>query len=88
MRDFNDLIVLIKKAAKEAVTASKPAEIRYGIVTSIKPIEVLIDQKLNLNDDLIVKTEIIKSLKKGDKIALLRNQGGQEYLILDKVVEK
>lgn len=34
-----------------------------------------------------IKTfKVLNGLKKGEKVILLRNQGGQEYIVLDRVV--
>lgn len=37
--------------------------------------------------DLLTKTPIRTGLIKGDKVALLRVQGGQKFIVIDKVVE-
>lgn len=78
---------LIKKAAVEAVAASKPVDIVYGKVLSVTPITIQVDQKLTLDDDFIVMTQTVSGiLIPGDRVAMLRAQGGQSYLVIDKVV--
>lgn len=37
--------------------------------------------------DLLTKTPIRTGLKVGDEVALLRMQGGDKYLVIDKVVQ-
>lgn len=43
-----DLVRLIKQAAAEAVAAQKPADIRYGTVAGVEPLEILLEQRLML----------------------------------------
>nr|WP_308742108.1 DUF2577 domain-containing protein [uncultured Anaerocolumna sp.] len=103
MRDFNDLLNLIKKAAIDAVKASKPTNVVYGTVTSSSPLKINVEQKLNLTDAQLVLTKnvtdyttnitidgfkkqitIHNSLKVGDEVVMIQNQGGQEYIIIDR----
>ena len=48
MFNSNDLVKLIKKAAIEAVNASKPANMVFGKVVSNSPLKIKVDQKLIL----------------------------------------
>lgn len=81
-----NLIQIIKKAAIEAVEASNPAKVLYGTVVNSTP-AVKIDQKFAITKEFIVETERMKemNLAAGDKVVLLQEQGGQRYIILDKV---
>lgn len=56
MFDSNDIVKLIKKAAMDAVIASKPANIVFGKVISEFPLKIRIDQKLILTDKQLVLT--------------------------------
>ncbi len=91
----------IKQAAMAALAASNPVVIMFGTVTKTNPLEVIVDQRFTLDADFLIQTESIKELKvtvggveyvirrglqEGDQLALLRLQGGQQYLILDRVV--
>lgn len=102
-----NLVQVIKKAAIEAVEASKPMCYRYGTVKETKPLMIQIDQKLILSSEFLVVSEhltdyeveieseienaekatltVKKSLKVGDKVILLRQMGGQQYLVYDRV---
>jgi hypothetical protein len=68
--DSNDLVKLIKKAAVEAVYASKPANMFFGKVISESPLKIKVDQKLILTEAQLVLSrdvtdyEIIVTLKK------------------------
>lgn len=80
------LVDLIKKAAVEAVAASKPVAIEYGKVTSISPLKIQVDQKRTLDSDFIIQTQIVAGLILGDRVAMIMAQGGQSYVVLDRVV--
>lgn len=82
------LLRLIKQAAVEAVEAAMPMAIVFGTVASVKPLKIKLEDRRTVDDDFLVKTEAsIDKLEKGDKAALLRMQGGQKFLFMDKVVE-
>ena len=82
-----NLIQIIKQAAIEAVEASAPVKVMYGTVSGISPISVKLDQKFIVPDAFIVVTDTVSGkLSKGDRVVILREQGGQRYIILDKVV--
>ena len=81
-----DLFNAMKQIAKDVFDTLHPADWCYGKVISLDPFQVQIDQKLPLKKEfLAVRTGMsASSFKVGDKLILLRKQGGQEYLILDK----
>lgn len=74
----------IKKAAMDAVNATNPVAVEYGTVISVSPLSVQVEQKSLLTAPFLVKLQ--PNLEAGNKVALLRVQGGQEYVILGKVV--
>ena len=116
-----DLLNLIKQAAVEAVKADDPAEVIFGVVTGVNPLEVNIDQKMTLKAPMLILTNNVRDyvvevdviwttrpngdpshshpvsgrktmtvhngLKIGEKVILLKMQGGQQYIILDRVVD-
>ena len=81
-----DLFTAMKRIAKDVFDTLQPADWCYGKVISLDTFQVQIDQKLPLKKEfLAVRTGVsASSFKVGDKLILLRKQGGQEYLILDK----
>ncbi len=96
MLDMNDLVKAIKKAAQEAVQASRPAGICYGTVESISPISIRLDQKLILPAKQILVPQplteripdeniLLNRLSAGDQVILLRDQGGQTYVLLGRI---
>lgn len=83
----HDFINTIKRIAIEAVKAQRPTSVVFGTVKSVNPVEIRIDNGNTVDGDFLVQTEAAKDgLSTGDKVALLQMQGGQQFLILDKVV--
>lgn len=88
----DNLLTIIKKAALDAVNATRPVNVVFGVLASVSPLSVTIDQKLTLDEDFLVITKhmddliLSEELTVGDRLVLLQMQGGQRYLILDKVV--
>ncbi|HFL2491481.1 TPA: DUF2577 domain-containing protein [Clostridioides difficile] len=83
-----DLLQIIKKAAMDAVETSNPIQIAFGTIESISPLRVKIEQKLSIGEIFLIQTETFKRYtdkKIGDKLVLIRMQGGQQYLILDRM---
>ncbi len=133
MLNTTDFVRVIKKISLETFINSKPADILYGSILSVKPLKIFIDQKMILTEGFITvpkhltdyeveisfndpdikqkyttwdigetiesspskisfkdkvkhKITVYNSLKVGEKVILLRQQGGQKYLVVDKVV--
>jgi Protein of unknown function (DUF2577) len=97
---MSSMLALIKQAATEAVAASNPVGIFYGTIKKAMPIEVEVDQRFILTQEFLELTEATEELKvphgdgyyiirrkleEGDRVVLLRIQGGQKYVILDRV---
>ncbi len=81
---MSDLVESMKSAALAAVEASKPCAVVFGVVTSIFPLSVRIDAKLMLTTDhLINSSNWIFDI--GDKLILLRMQGGQKFIVVGKL---
>ncbi|AEV17647.1 MULTISPECIES: DUF2577 domain-containing protein [Geobacillus] len=83
------LIDLIKTVAVKAVEATNPVNVLFGTVVSESPLAIQIHQRLKLTEEFLVVTEQAEqaNLKGGDKVILLRVQGGQQFVVLDKVVK-
>ncbi len=126
MPDAVELMKTIKRAALDAVKASKPVEVCFGKVTSASPLKILVEQKLPLGKghliltrnvtDFVTEVTVnwntedkgggsgyasyethkhpIKGRKKitvhnglvvGDEVILIRQQGGQKYIVVDRI---
>lgn len=96
------MLDIIKKASLSAVSSTNPMAVLYGTVISENPLEVNVDQRFNLTEDFLVVGEsmteyklhiageeyvIRQGLKTGDTVLLVRYQGGQTYLVLDRLVK-
>lgn len=83
-----NLVSLIKQASIEAINNMDPVKIVFGNVVSTEKLRINIEQKLTIEKEHLVLTSgIYNNLKIGDNVLLIRMQGGQKYVILDKVVE-
>lgn len=82
-----NLVQLIKQAAVEAVEASKPAVVLFGTVSSISPLTIYLEQKRTLTKSFLIISDKAKNLAAGDGVIMIRMQGGQKYIVLDKVVD-
>lgn len=87
MADYHELLKTMKTIAIEAIEAKKPVILQFGTVLSSSPLQVQIDQKLILSKMQLVATDtvITNGLSENDSVVLIRMQGGQKYLILDKI---
>lgn len=85
---YDNLNQLIKKLAMDAVRASKPCDIIIGTVEQGNPMKIKLSEKVTLDSDYFYVTKTAKecNLEKGNKVALIRANGGQKYLVVDKVV--
>ena len=81
---MDDLLKVIKTIALETIQTTKPVTWVYGNVVETSPLKVSLETKLQLDSDFIefgsIKTSNIEN---GDKLILLRQQGGQRFLCLD-----
>lgn len=88
MPNAAELVKLIKKTAIEAVEATKPVTVCYGGVTSMEPLKINVEQRLTLGAmQLILTKAAAENLAVGSRAILLRQQGGQKYIVLDVMAE-
>ena|SRR5690625_1086984 len=95
------LLETIKRAGVAAVNADNPVAVLFGNVAQTNPLSVDVHQRLTLTEDFLVVPESLTryvvtiegqdvvirvGLQTGDRVILLRVQGGQRYVVLDKVV--
>ena len=76
----------MKKVAVQTQNATVPAAFLFGQVTAVSPLTVRVDNRFDLPAGAIVtlKAQDKDPLAVGDKLALLRNHGGQSFLVLGK----
>ena len=84
----DNLLTIIKKAALDAVNATRPVNVVFGVLASVSPLSVTIDQKLTLEAGFLVLTKHIddlilsEELTVGDRLVLIQMQGGSVAFIL------
>ena len=83
-----ELVKLIKNVAMDAVRASKPVELMYGTVTKDYEhdgeLVIFLTEKLELAESFFIFGSIQpRGLSRGDKLILIRMQGGQSYYVAD-----
>ncbi|OBZ08599.1 MULTISPECIES: DUF2577 domain-containing protein [Bacillales] len=97
------LLDSIKKAGAAAYAAGNPMAVMVGKVIKLNPLEVNVDQRFTLTEDFLIVPEslvrfeadlpssgkllIRTGLEAGDTVLMLRVQGGQQFVVLDKVVK-
>ncbi|GAA3410390.1 DUF2577 domain-containing protein [Paenibacillus hodogayensis] len=94
------LLDVLKQAGVGAVEATNPVAVQYAVVTGIGPLTVRVDQRFTLDEDFLVVPEhlteykvtleqgevlIRRGLQAGDKLMLMRVQGGQQFVVLGRV---
>ena len=82
-----NLLQIIKQAALEAVEEKEPLLALFGTVKSISPLTIYLEQKSTITQSYIVILDKVKNLAVGDGVVMLQMQGGQKYIVLDKVVD-
>lgn len=79
----------IKRISKQTGEAETPTRFLFGTVTKLSPLTVFVDSRFYLSSAALVRLkeseQAAGALAIGDKVVLLRNQGGQQYLILGRV---
>lgn len=96
--DATQFVDMIKRVAIAAVDSKKPVEVVYGKVLSTVPLSVRLDQKRILSGFFLKRLDFaatvsvegasaaVSEFSAGDTVAMLRVQGGKEYLILGRAV--
>jgi len=79
---LTELVQTIKQAAIEAVEAEVPAAPVVGTVVTTQPLAVRLNQRLTLPGARLIFLRGQSVPMRGDRLALLRFQGGQNYVVL------
>lgn len=89
MNDAKRFLEIIKTAAVEAVEQRYPVEFMLGVVIQEEdkekdiPLLIELQQKLKLKRSFFIENSLLDGLKEGDKLAILRIQGGQKYYVME-----
>ena len=57
-----------------------------GTVIETQPLHLKIDERLQLQEENVLRTTALGEINTGDKIIMLRVLRGQKYILLSKVV--
>lgn len=93
------LLETMKQVAQATNDAGMPTAFLFGSVTKTSPLTIRVDNRFDISGDAIVvmkefqdyqtntdaKSEYYYGLAVGDKVVLLRNAGGQAFLVLGRV---
>lgn len=85
--DMQGIIEIIKRAATEAIEEGAPAGVFFGTVYSAEPVMIELEQKLMLEEKNMVFIHGTGALEAGDRVVLLRAQGGQLFVVLGKLLK-
>ena len=122
----SNLVALISEIATNAQESSNPAAVMFGKVVAVGPLQILVDQKMVLEEEFLILTDAVRDhyrdmtvdhltekaaggggqasyashlheyvgrkpflihndLVVGENVVLLRVQGGQRFVVLDRV---
>lgn len=78
------LLDTMKQVAQATNDAGMPTAFLFGSVTKTSPLTIRVDNRFEISGDVIVVMKEFQPAT-GDKVVLLRNAGGQAFLVLGKV---
>lgn len=83
-----NIIQLIQQISKRERQASKPADVMIGTVLAVKPLKIGMTSTHKITKEFLIWPESFEksTIKKGDQLILIRQQGGQKFLVFDKEV--
>lgn len=73
------IIETIKRVALNVFESSKPVNVVFGEVLSDNPVKIQVGEHLTLTKEFLV---INGAVSEGDRVTLIRCQGGQKYIVL------
>lgn len=86
MADADRLLKIIKKIVLETVKTTEPTSVVYGEVIEVSPkFKVKVDNRYIIDSDFIVIPTHVIDIIVDDKLALLKTNAGQEFLVIGKV---
>ncbi|NQX48626.1 DUF2577 domain-containing protein [Paenibacillus tritici] len=96
------MLDIIKQASLGAVSNTNPVAFSYGTVILAQPLQIQVEQRFILSGPALVVLESVmessavvegreillrRGLEAGDRVLLVRMQGGQSYIVLDRLVD-
>lgn len=62
-RDINTLLNSVKRATMETLNASKPFAFMCGTVTSVSPLKIQVEQKMELTESQLLLTSFVRDTR-------------------------
>lgn len=78
-------IQLLKRISKEEREASKPCTTVLGVVVSVEPLKIKVNQKLTISNNFLIIPQHVKPLELNDNVLMIRQDGGQKYSVVGKL---
>ena len=80
---WSEIPKLFQKIVKNQIEAEKPTQIVYGTDYRSGKVTVRIDQKRVLPEEMLIFSTVYgrKTPKQGEKVILIRQRGGQSFLV-------
>ncbi len=88
---MGDIASIIKRMALEAVKAESLTKLIFAELVSLYPISFNLGTNLMIGSDFCVMSKTVtnlfetQSVKVGDKFAIVRQDGGQLYFVVDMI---
>ena len=86
---MSNIAEAIRVLAVQAQESGKPSMRLFGVVTSVEPLKIQINDKLTLSGNSLAVTQTVRNyikwgfIEKGDKLVLTRQVGGQLFIVDD-----
>lgn len=81
MYSADDLLKMMKKATKDAVDASKPADVVFGKVVSTSPLKIQVEQKLILTSAQLVLSRNVTNYTVSMKVDHMTEEDAHTHTI-------
>lgn len=74
----------IKRLVNQAGEASVPMIIMFGETRQVSPLQIWVDSRFLIDEDMVIVPREFQ-LSVGEQVILLRNAGGQQFLVLGRL---
>lgn len=91
---------IMQKIAKDYASSNSMTDILYGVVTSVSPLKIKVDNRFEISANFIVLSSLVKkktiilpddteltlwdNLAVGESVSLIRHNGGQKFFVIDR----
>ena len=91
---------IMQKIARDSAGSNSMTDILYGVVTSVSPLKIKVDNRFEISAKFLVLSSLVKkktvtlpddtvltlwgNLSVGEGVSLIRHNGGQKFFIIDR----